>query len=117
MVGGKGKGVAVAHQHPVKAGEGGVVSFADDAVEGALLLVCCLVRHLDGKAVKGVEVVAGDDGAAVKALEMLNALDVLHDQLFIIDQLVNEGPCRRVRRLRLGFGNDAFSVVVHVLGL
>ena len=80
----------MSHQESVEAGEVGVVAFPDDAVEGPLGLVGGLVCQLDGEAVECIEVVAGDQGTAVQVPEVFYAADLLDDELFVPDEVVDQ---------------------------
>ena len=78
------------HQKSVEAREVGVVAFADDAVEGPVILVGCLICKLDCKAVEGVEVVACDQGAGIEVPEVLDSADFLDDELLVPDEVVDK---------------------------
>ena len=100
----------------VRRRERGIVALADDTPEGAVGLLCGVICQLDRKAVEGVEVVAGDDRAAVQIAEVLDALDIFDDQLFVRDQIVDVAACRGKGYLALHLLGDAALAVFDLVG-
>src|SRR5574344_811922 len=74
-IGRQRQSIAVSHQEAIKAWEGSVIAFLDDAVEFSVSLFGGLVDQLDGKRIQRIEMIAGYDGPGIDVFDILFTFD------------------------------------------